>query len=853
MSLPLLIYTPEQNSVVERDNRSVVECARSMLHNYSMPLQFWGEAINTVVYVLNRISTRTLHGDTPYTKWYGVKPDVSYFRVFGSLCYAHVPKPLRRKLDSKARECIFVGYCLTSKAYRFWCPRKKKILIARDVIFDEETSSHFSSQNSSSSSSSFRPNYSLIFPLTSTASQNPVSVNTDTPHSSLGVSSASASSQGVSSTSSSVGDMLVGDISVGFTSKENPSMTDTSVRGFFHNSSENSLSLSSSETSCLPDSFSEETSHTPISPSVHQESSSTSQTDDLHPILRTRAIGDIYCDTIPVPSSIFVAATKTTSSSRVSPLPPEPQTYHQAMQSEYKQEWQAAMLEEIESLLKNETWTFESLPSGRNTVKNKWVFRIKVKADGTIERFKARLVAKGFTQTHGMDYTETFAPTARAESIRIILSIVGAEGLFMIQFDLNSTLTEFIYMDLPVGFEEYFHKRFPGCRSQVCRILKGLYGLKQSARGWNKTFSDFLKEYELIQSTADPCIFYSTHKPRLILALWVDDGLVLCSDQTLLRKFISHLQTKFEVTVGDADVYVGLHITRDLPNHRLFVDQQRFTETLLIKYGFQNVNTVCTPSDPHVHLSSPLAADCDTPIPNFPYQEIVGSLLYLATHTRPDIAQAVSVVAQYATNFREIHCTAVKRILKYLRGTTDFALCYSSVSTGNQVLLAYTDADYAGDLNDRKSRSGSLLFLNNGPVLWLSRKQPCTATSTTESEYVAASLTSKEVVWARRLLTDLGFPQLKPTPLFSDNQSAIRLVQNPEFHKRTKHIDVVYHLIREIQARGDITICYVPTRLQLADILTKALTPDLFQKLRDALNLGQKVPSQVGDFHAICN
>ena len=278
----------------------------------------------------------------------------------------------------------------------------------------------------------------------------------------------------------------------------------------------------------------------------------------------------------------------------------------------------------------------------------------------------------------------------------------------------------------------------------------------------------------------------------------------------------------------------------------MFVDQQRFTETLLVKYGFQNVNTVSTPSDPHVHLISPLPDDCDSSILNFPYQEIVGSLLYLATHSRPDIAQAVYVVAQYATNFREIHCTAVKRILKYLQGTTDFALCYSFVSTGNQVLLAYTDADYAGDLNDCKSHSGSILFLNNGPVLWISRKQPCTATSTTEFEYVAASLASKEVVWARRLLSDLGFAQTKPTPLFSDNQSDIRLVQNPEFHKRTKHIDDVFHLIREIQARGEITLFYVPTRLQLADILTKALTPDLFHKLRAALNLGQKVPSQVG-------
>lgn len=635
-------YTPEQNSVVERDNRTVVESARSMLHHFSMPLQFWGEAINTAVYVLNRVSSRTLHGDTPYTKWYGLKPDVSYFRIFGSLCYAHIPKPLCRKLDSKARECIFVGYCTTSKAYRLWCPREKKIVITRDVIFDEETSSHFSTLNSSSSSPSFLPNYSLIFPITSAVSQSSFSVNTGSDNSSAHAPSlsASAASPGDLPSLSSVGDL-----------SPNPSGTP--------------VLMSSSDTSCLPDSFSAEKlasfsvgSSEPLSQSVSSQSSPSSPSDDLHPVLRTRGIDDIYLDTLPVPSSSFVAATKKDPSARASPLPPEPQTYSQALKSDYKLEWQKAMLEEIESLLKNETWSFEELPPGRNTVKNKWVFRIKVKSDGTIERFKARLVAKGFTQTPGMDYTETFAPTARAESIRIILSITGAEGLFMIQFDikttyLNSTIQELIYMDLPTGFEEYLHKRFPGCRGKVCRILKGLYGLKQSARGWNKTFSDFLKEYALIQSSADPCIFYSTQVPRLILALWVDDGLVVCSDKSLLNKMISHLKTKFEVTVGDVDVYVGLHITRDLTHNRLFVDQQRFTETLLTKYGFHDVNTVSTPSDPHVHLSSPSPDDCDTPIPHFPYQEIVGSLLYLATHSRPDIAQAVSVVAQYATNFEK--------------------------------------------------------------------------------------------------------------------------------------------------------------------------------------------------------
>ena len=514
-------YSPEQNSVVERDNRTVVECAKSMIYHKSLPLEFWGEAVNTAVYVLNRVASRTLKGETPFITWYGYKPDVSHFKEFGSICYAHVPKQVRAKLDSKAQECLFLGYCLTSKAYRLWSISKRKILHSRDVIFDEDTSPTSSSSLIRTTSP---PDYSLLFPDDSHDSLPPVSPDSSrnirseyvaSVHSepaSVGVASPDVPVEADSSSLSgrqSVGVSPPINRALSFSSNPSPRSSDTTLNS-----------------SCLPDSFSQGASDSPLRSSSVAVSPSESS-DLLNPTTRTRPLSEFYLDSTAdsspvVASKSFVAAAKEKPPQRVSVLPPEPQTFSQALKSEYKAKWEKAMLEEINSLLKNETWSLETLPPGRITVKNKWVFRIKVKSDGTIERFKACLVAKGFTQSPGVDYTETFAPTARAESIRILLSIAGADGLILVQFDiktayLNSTIREVIFMDLPFGFEEWFHKHFPASRGKVCRILKGLYGLKQSARSWNSIFSAFLKAYDLLQSATDPCVFFSTTTPRLIL------------------------------------------------------------------------------------------------------------------------------------------------------------------------------------------------------------------------------------------------------------------------------------------------------------------------------------------------
>ena len=260
---------------------------------------------------------------------------------------------------------------------------------------------------------------------------------------------------------------------------------------------------------------------------------------------------------------------------------------------------------------------------------------------------------------------------------------------------------------------------------------------------------------------------------------------------------ITYLQHHLEVTIGTDDMYIGLPLTRDRPKRLLYVDQQRFIESMLVKFGCANANPVSTLADLNVQLQSPRLDD-DSAIPDFLYQELVGSLLYVQISTRLDITHAINKVSQFSSNFQQIHCTTVSPIAKYQRGTFDYSLCYDGTGSHN-VLQTYADANYVGNLDDRKSRSSCVVLLNKVPIMWLSRKQLCTATSTIESKYIDASLASKETVWVQRLLSDIGLAQTCATPLHSNNQSAIRVIHNPEYHKRTKHIEIHYHVVWEIQ------------------------------------------------------
>lgn len=529
----------------------------------------------------------------------------------------------------------------------------------------------------------------------------------------------------------------------------------------------------------------------------------------------------------------FLCATTEDSSSII-----EPQSYEEAITSPDAKKWISAMEEEMSSLEENQTWRLEKLPSGRKTIKCKWVYKVKMDSFGHPVRYKARLVAKGFSQKEGVDYDETFSPVVRHESVRAILSTAAANDLEILQLDvrtafLHGELTEEIFMDQPTGFTS---TAYP---TNVCRLQKSLYGLKQASRLWNIKFDGLLVNLGFTRSPIDSCVYHHNGGDGIIiLAIWVDDGLLCGRDKKRLLEIINQLSDHLEISTQEADLFIGIKIDRDRPNRTIYLSQEQYIIRILHRFKMAECNPKGLPADPFSRLTlagvdgGPCSPSCDQSI----YREAVGSLMFLMVCTRPDISYAVGQVAQFCHDPKQVHWSAVTRILSYLKGTSKFGVVYK-VGEKPQVLTAYADSDYAGDTDSRKSTSGFLLIFNEGPIAWGSRRQSCVSLSTTEAEYVAMCEATKEIVWARQLLDSIGCVQTQPTALFGDNQGAVKLTLNPEFHRRTKHIDIRYHYIREQQVSGNIAVVHIGTKDQLADLLTKALPGPAFPELRTRIGV----------------
>ena len=746
-------YTPQQNGVAERANRTIVEMARSMIHAQHLKLELWAEAVANAVYTRNRCPTKAVVAMTPQEAWSGKKPCIAHMRVFGCIAYAMVPDAKRGKLDAKATKCLLLGYCEGTKAYRLMCVETKKIIKCRDVTFMEDGPSELE----------MRPS----------------------------------------------GSMKTSIVDVVDESSNSPSHDDEEAKGESGDAKEPLGSNVSSPTS--------------------EVGEGQPTQEPRYPSRERRPLGEWWKNHILPPRDVEHANVAFVA---------DPQTLSEAMQSGDAKKWEEAMKTEYDSLMAKGTWELAPLPKGRKSIGCKWVFRTKRDACGTITRHKARLVAKGYSQVAGVDFNETFAPVAKFNTIRCVVAIGAALDLEMHQMDvksayLNPYLEEDIYMDQPKGFEE-------DSRGELkCKLKKAIYGLRQSGREWYKDIDGTLMGQGFLRSHADHSLYIKqTSEFLLIVIIYVDDLIILASDTTRMEAIKTTLKQQYEMSdLGELHFCLGVEFVRDRATRTIALSQRRYVEDVLERFGMQDCKPIGTPLDANcklLKLSQEEFEQCEDEMQGVPYKEAVGSLMYAMVGTRPDLAFAVSVVCQHMSKPGPMHWAAVKRVLRYLKGTLDVKLYLG----GEDIALrGYCDADWAGDTNDRRSTTGYVFYVGMGAISWNSKRQPTIALSTVEAEYMAATQCIKEATWLRQLLADVGYVQEEATTIMCDNQGCISLAKNPTHHSRTKHIDVQHHFIREKLDSGVICLEYCPTQDMVADVLTKALAKERHQMLAKAMGL----------------
>ena len=509
-----------------------------------------------------------------------------------------------------------------------------------------------------------------------------------------------------------------------------------------------------------------------------------------------------------------------------------PRNFRQMLKSPQKKEWEKAMKAEYDSLMSMGTWELVPRPENRKIIGGTWAYRIKQLASGAIEKFKARYCAQGFSQVEGVDYVETFAPVAKLVTLRLLLAIAIRFNLLVQQFDietafLNGYLEDTIYIEQPDGF------KVKGKENWVCRLVRSLYGLKQSPRLWNETLKTVMKSCGLTQSESDPCLFYRfTSTAKLLVLVYVDDLVVAGTNQQAIDQLKQSLKKKFKLKeLGDLSWCLGIQITRSQSGKQFALSQRKFIDDILKRFNMTECKPVTTPMEPNAKF---VKGNPDEVI-DVPYRSVIGSLMYLMLGTRPDIAYAVGTLSKFLDCPTQTHWTAAKRVIRYLQGTKDHGLIMGKEVNDN--LTGMVDANWGTDVEDRRSTSGYLFMLMGGLLCWTSKRQSTVALSSTEAEYMALSLATQEAIWLRRLLKELSVEQVEATQVGEDNQGCIALAKNPVQHARTKHIDIRHHFVRQALQEKQIVLQYVPTEEMSADLLTKALPGPQFRKLRDKLNI----------------
>lgn len=870
-------YSPEMNSLAERALRTITEHASAMLWNAILPVSFWSCAVETSVYLLNRSPHSALDNKTPYQAWYGAAPNLGHLRVFGCRASAHVPNELRTKTDwaSKSTSCIFIGYSVTENLYKLWDITKRSVIKKRDVIFWEHEMSHPSLRSEALTHGvSIDPNLGAPAPPLPAPDLNPAGIAgiiadseaenlippvpppTVSPPMPLTPPASQQSVQKLQPEPSEQQRVKTGG-DLRFIPYVPPAAnmallppTISTVPGF-------STTLPLGGTVDLP-----------LEPSVDPLTF-----DSVLDPLRDRPLAfgeDVeYAMALTAAIDIFDLTVPDVEPKPI-PVPPlhrdVPRSYKQAMSHPRRDRWLAAMNKELKSLQDNETWDLVPLPPGRKAFPNKWVYsyvsgpkliesaekrlraihgsgELPPEAQAELDSLrsgsqvmeKARLVARGDLQREGIDYTETYAPVIKFVSLQVLLTWAAKHNFRTRHWDIVSA---FLHGNIDMEIFMYQPQGFSDGTNRVCRLKKAIYGLCQAARQFYLRLDEILRHLNFTRLAADWALW--VRSDGAFIAAHVDDMAAAADTNATLDQIATHLGGYVELKdLGEISEYLSVSIKFDEKQRLFLLSQEQYILQLLADYDMGSCFPVHTPvlvTDKAKWYSE------DTPLLDKRgqrrYQALIGSLLYLMHATRPDLAFTVIRLSQFAAHPRECHWLALKRVLRYLKGTSSAVLTLGDLSTtgtssksvDNSGLVGYFDVAHA-DHTDCRSTCGYVFLFFGSPVSWASRVQRTVALSTTEAELMAGTEAAREAIWIKSLTDSLFL--LNPSSsasltceLRGDNQGALALAVNSVFHHRTKHINIRHRFLCDVVNDGIVTVKYVPTADMLADGLTKALPRD---------------------------
>ncbi|GJU83428.1 retrovirus-related pol polyprotein from transposon TNT 1-94 [Tanacetum coccineum] len=801
--------SPQQNGVVERRNRTLIEAARTMLIYAKAPLFLWAEAVATACYTQNRSMIRRRHGKTPYELLHDKPPDLSYLHVFGALCYPTNDSKNLGKLQPKADIGIFIGYAPTKKAFQIYNRCTRRIIETIHVDFDELTA--MASEHSSSGpalhdmtpvtiSSGLVPNpppstpfvppsrsdWDLLFqPMFDELFNSLPYVDLQAPEVIATIPEVVAPAHAVltGSPSSTTVDQDAPSPSNSHTTQE----TQTPI--ISHNVEEDNHDI--------------EVAHMGNDPyfgiPIPEVASDQSSSSDDHPL--ENIIGNLDR---PVSTRLQLHEQALFCYYDAFLTSVEPKNYKDALTQAC---WIEAMQEELHEFERLEVWELVPPPDKAFVITLKWIYKIKLDELGGILKNKAWFVAHGYRQEEGIDFEESFALVARLEAIRIFLAFAAHMNMVVYQMDvkivfLNGNLREEVYVSQPDGFVDLDKPNY------VYKLKKALYGLKQAPRAWYDMLSSFLISNDFSKGSVDPTLFIRREgKELLLVQIYVDDIIFAASTPELCDLFAKIKCSKFKMSMmGKISFFLGLQISQS--PRGIFINQSKYALESLKKYGFESCDPVDTPMVEKSKLDEDKEGKAVDPSH---YRGMIGTLLYL-TASRPDLQFAICMCARYQARPTEKHLNAVKRIFRYLKGIVHRGLWYPKDSS--IALTAFADADHAGCQDTCRSTSGSIQRLGDRLVSWSSK---------------------------RSQLTDYGFGFNK-IPMYCDNKSAIALCCNNVQHSRSKHIDIRFHFIKEHVENGVIELYFVNTEYQLADIFTKALGRERIEFLINKLGMRSFTP-----------